>query len=120
LQHLCQYCLVAHGCGIAIAIIALARCRPSMPRLAPVASLAATGLGVMIAIQVNAEPPKTYTIQEYVPVTYATASSEDIELRGIDEEDAFAPPVEDDDFLLPPGEDVGEDVVFAPPSEDVL
>lgn len=107
LKHLCAYCLIAHGCGLAITFMVLRVSRISMPRLTSVASMAAVGIAVMVAVQINSKPPKTYIIKTYQPFAYSgtnVAFQADFTSGAVDDDDLFKPPV-DDDLFLPPVDD---------------
>jgi uncharacterized membrane protein/protein-disulfide isomerase len=133
LEHLCPWCLGAHTCGLIIAATILAMSRINMRRLAGVTSLAVSGLVVMAVAQINAAEPQKYEV-----VTFPTVASEDSEAQATetftnsigagsaiesapsDDEDFFAPPVdedEDDSLFAPPTEEDHDDL-FEPPSED--
>ena len=105
LKHLCAYCLVAHGCGLAIVFAVLSLYRIPTRRLTFVASVAAIGLTVMVAIQINTKPPKKYVIQSYQAVAHVGNRVEvqsEFESNAGDGDEFFAPPVDEDELFAPP------------------
>ena len=121
LKHLCSYCLVAHGCGLLIATTILLTHRVGSFQLSSMSGLAAAGLAVLIAVQVNSVPPKTFKVETYEQVVVPTVNKDfEVYVGAPGEEtmssetsdDMFAPPT-DDDLFMPPV----EDDVFDPPVE---
>lgn len=127
LKHLCPWCLGAHSCGLVIAMVVLFARPLNRGRMAAVVTLAASGLLVMMAAQINATEPVKYEVIEF-PIAESEEPIETIDETfthslvgppsdGVEGDDAglFSAPAEDDSLFAPPTED---DDLFAPPSED--
>jgi uncharacterized membrane protein len=94
LKHFCTYCLVAHGCGLAIAGLLTVYWRSDVP-LGKLASASAVAVGLLIAVQLLSPAPATYAIESHAtsPATEnaaGTTSNRD-DLEGVFE---FDPDVE--------------------------
>lgn len=72
-QHLCQYCLVAHACGLALATMVLLRLpagRKATLLAGGVATLATAGL---IGTQLTAAPMETHEVIQHAPAPAAAS-----------------------------------------------
>ncbi len=136
LEHLCQYCLGAHACGLTLAGIVIWKRPLGWMKLSQMAGVSVAGLAVLITGQLTAEPPQTFMVERFdEPVEVAYAESTSIVPPGAAEEfgapmtfDApleFAPPTAGDAdlFEAPAAPELDSPVVvdnlFAPPLESV-
>ncbi len=76
LNHLCQYCLVAHGCGILLATTFLWKHPLGTRTNTRMGILALTGLAILTVGQSLGKPPVTFSIEEFAPLT---ASPQDLD-----------------------------------------
>ena len=76
LNHLCQYCLVAHGCGILLATTLLLKHPLGTRTNTRMGILALTGLAILTVGQTLGKPPVTFTIENYVPSTVSGTESD--------------------------------------------
>ena len=97
LEHLCQYCLGAHTCGLIMAGIVLWKSPVRMPAIPGSFALGLLGVGTMAMMQWNSEEPQQFTD---TPLDIGPA---DTQMADAGE---FAPPAE-----------FGPPVAFAPPME---
>lgn len=134
LEHLCQYCLGAHACGLTLAGLVIWQRPLGWMRLSQFAGASVAGIAVLIAGQLTAEPPQTFMVERYDDEeAFAKADPQltSFEAPGATEEfgapmefDApveFAPPgMNDADLFAPPvTESAVADNLFAPPAEAV-
>lgn len=65
LNHLCIYCLVAHGCGIVTAATVVLT-RPLGWKVVGASGVVAIlGIAALVGVQLNSDPPATYQIETY-------------------------------------------------------
>ena len=65
LKHLCAYCLVAHSCGLLLAVLMLWKRPLGMKRMATLAMISVAGLAVLISAQVTSEEPSNLQIVRF-------------------------------------------------------
>lgn len=65
LQHLCQYCLVAHACGVIAAVVAIWKVPNSLGLLKFAAPLAVSGIAVLAVGQSFAPEPQKFRIETF-------------------------------------------------------
>jgi uncharacterized membrane protein/protein-disulfide isomerase len=104
LEHLCQYCLAAHGCGLALLGIAMFAVKPSWGKTLAAGGIAAIGFGVIATGQVLAEKPQTFEIEVHAPAPTqsATPSETATELFSAPGQESNEDSAGDDDLFLPP------------------
>lgn len=77
LQHLCAYCLVAHGCGLAAAGLILWARPLEGVWLKRTVGASLTALAALVSTQVVSEPPPTYSVvQPPMPATEEVGEQE--------------------------------------------
>lgn len=85
LEHFCQYCLVAHACGIIAAVVAIWKVPNSFTLLKISAPIAMTGIAILVTGQIYQPEPQKFRIETFEP---APASIETFDAP-------FAAPTED-------------------------
>lgn len=65
LQHYCQYCLIAHGCGVIAAVVAVWKIPNSLGLLKVAAPLAVSGIAVLVVGQILQAEPQKFRIETY-------------------------------------------------------
>lgn len=79
-EHLCQYCLAAHACGLVLVALSIWNLSMSKMKIAVLSVLSVAAVGILASGQVMAEDPPTFQIEVHsntaAPVD-ATESSED-------------------------------------------
>ncbi|MEM9365642.1 MAG: vitamin K epoxide reductase family protein [Planctomycetota bacterium] len=119
LGHFCPYCLVAHACGLSLAVIAWCHLNAQAKTRVGSGILAMAGVSGLVATQLLSEPPKTYEIEYHAPVEIDGAM-EDI-MSSPTADDILAPPAPSapaDDaglFESPIGRTDAQDQEFASP-----
>ena len=122
LNHLCAYCLTAHGCGLLLAMMILFK-QPLGSKASAMPGLAAFGgLAVLVVGQALGPAPVTYKIETFEPQSVSTpvdATNSDV-FGAPTENDGnldgeFAPPT--DDFIFEPPTDVGVSLNSAVPKK---
>ena len=79
-EHLCQYCLAAHCCGLVLAAIVFYNSSLTKTRLFGTASMSLASVAILALGQILAEPPQSYVLENHT-TTDAPASvsgSEDL------------------------------------------
>ncbi len=120
LDHLCQYCLAAHACGLVLAGIVLWKQPLGGKLTASLSSISMAGIAVLVTAQMLAEPPKTFTVERFDSADEFLASTDGEEFGAPIDFEApidFAPPGGDDSelFAPPPIESPTVDENFGPP-----
>ena len=110
LEHLCLYCLIAHGCGLLIAIMTFSILPKNLRATGAMGSLAMIGLCVLVFGQVVGPTPKTYTIENYEEQSVSTPVESPTEELPGEELDIFSAPTED--------EVTTDETIFLPPTDD--
>lgn len=108
LEHLCKYCLVVHGCGLAIALLTLVHRPFHWAATGKMGALAAAAAGVLILGQVYGKEAQSYAIDVHEAQPSDSIASFDSPTDG----EFLAPP--DDVFAAP-----DEEMVFDSPADEV-
>ena len=64
-EHLCQYCLGAHSCGLVLAAIVFYSTSLTKTRIVTTASMSLASVAILATGQILAEPPQTYVIENH-------------------------------------------------------
>ena len=104
--HYCPWCLGAHTCGLVIATALLLKRPFGTPLTIASIGLAGCGTAALIVGQIFAEEPPKFTIIDHNEQTQEKAS-EDSELSAPEDDEFFAPPLEEDGemFESPSGDE---------------
>lgn len=68
-EHLCQYCLAAHACGLILVSLSIWNLSMSKMKIIAMSMFGLSAVGVLAAAQVTAEDPPTFQIEEYPETT---------------------------------------------------
>ena len=68
-EHLCQYCLAAHACGLILVGLSIWNLSMSKMKIFAMSAMSLVAVGVMATSQVMAEAPPTFEIETHAPVT---------------------------------------------------
>lgn len=105
--HLCKWCLVAHGCGLAVAGLILWH-RPAGRVTTRLALVSVVGISVLVGGQLIYKP-QTFEVQEF-PDPVPGGSGVLVAPPGVDDDGAGGAEV-----FAPPGADMDDSEEFAPP-----
>lgn len=106
LEHLCAYCLGAHTCGLILSGIILWKRPLGTWRTGSLSGISVAAVAVMIAIQVNSEPPQTFVVEHHDDTEMVVT-----DVDGAAGSDVFGPP----EVFDAPGAELIAPPVFAPP-----
>lgn len=78
-EHLCQYCLAAHACGLVLVILSVWNFSMNKMKMVKLSVLSLIAVGILATSQVMAEAPQTFQIEEHTPTATQLNASQSLE-----------------------------------------
>lgn len=113
-EHLCQYCLAAHACGLILVGLSIWNLSMSKMKMFALSAMSVVAVGVLATSQVMAEAPPTFEIETHDPVVAPQDSMEANE----DAADVFSAPGFDAPKSKSKSKNSGGGTVFEAPISD--